>query len=174
MKKVKMLMLIIAVACLASLNSCKKEVGPAGPQGPAGTNGTNGTNGNANVTSTTFSATFTWDGTNYWRSATVGSISILTSEIVTNGAVLLYLNDGGNYTAIPVTMSLGGSVVEDVWFTYSTNQISIVFEDSDESDPGTGTINFKLVCIDATAMATHKNVNLKNYEEVKKAFQLKD
>jgi hypothetical protein len=175
MKKVKLLMLIIAVACLASLNSCKKEfTGPAGPQGPAGTNGTNGTNGNANVHSTTFTASFTWDGANYWRIATISNISILTSSIVNSGAVMIYLNENGTYAALPMTVSMGGNIVEDVWFEYSTGQISIVTEDSDLSDPGTSTLNFKLVCIDASARMANPNVDLKNYNEVKKAFKLKD
>ncbi len=82
---------LIAVCVMAlALSSCKKE--PI-----KGDKGDTGATGNANVKSITLTSSvgsWAWDGSNYWSSATWTNVSMLSSDVVNNGAVMLYQNIG--------------------------------------------------------------------------------
>lgn len=170
MKSVSMCLLVGVTALL--LNACKGKDGAPGAQGPAGTNG------NANVTSQTLTATnFNWDATYQYRYDSWSSISILTSAVASTGSVMVYQSDGtGNYIALPISQSIGGGISEHDYFVYSAGTLSIVIENSNGSDPMGNIllpITYKLVCIPSRAMKQHPEVDINNYMQVEKAFDLK-
>jgi hypothetical protein len=172
----------VAFAALAltlglTFTSCKKgDTGPAGDKGATGNTGATGATGNANVTSITLNAnSWTWDGVEYWRSATWTGVSQLTSAVVNSGAVMLYQNDGNGYfAALPITANISATVQEHDFFIYSTNTISVFIENSDLSDPNPPPFSYKLVCIPPAIIKSNPKLDLKNYNEVKQVLNLKD
>jgi hypothetical protein len=161
---------LIAVTLLLSIGftSCKK--------GDTGEPGKDGKDGNANVTSMTLTASsWIWSAPDYWRYNTWSSVSILTVDVCNTGAVMLYQNSGGSYTALPVTQNIGSKVEHD-WFQYSVGSVIIVIENDDLSDPiaqiPTPT-TYKLVCIPQKMMQAHPEVDLLNYEQVRTTFDVK-
>jgi len=164
---------IIAIAAIFGVFvGCQKA-----QKGEAGTPGIDGKNGNANVTSITLNATsWSWDATNYWRSATWSGISQLTANVVNNGAVMLYQNDGsGNFIALPLTGNITATVQEHDFFKYGVNTIQVVIENSDLSDPNPPTsLSYKLVCIPQAIIKSNPNIDIRNYNEVKQVLNLQD
>lgn len=138
-----------------------------------GETGAPGKDGNANVKSVTLSATsWGWNSSQYWRYATWNNVTILDADVINGGAVMLYQSVGSNnYVQLPITQNMGAYVEHD-WFQYTTNTISVYIENSDLSDPNPPTFSYKLVCIPKAAKIMHPNINLKNYNEVKEAFDL--
>lgn len=165
MKTTNKLIMGLLLVSITLLNSCKK-----------GDDGIDGKDGNANVTSVTLTATsWAWDGVNYWRHADFSGVSILTSDVCSTGAVMVYFTDGsGNYIPLPISLNLTSTVQQHWFFAYLTNKISIFYENSNLSDPNPPPTSFKLVCIPQKSMMANPNLDLKNYNEVKKVFNLKD
>jgi len=168
------------------LTSCKKPekgdkgdtgasgaTGATGATGLTGATGASGTNGNANVTSVTLSVTaWTWDATNSQRTATFSSLSVLTPSVVNNGAVLLYQLLGTSYIPIPVTVKISPTVQEHDYYIYDIGILQIYIEYSDFSDPNPPPATYKLITIPPAIIKP--NVNVKNYAEVIKAYNLQD
>lgn len=161
---------LIAICLMAvTFTNCKK-----GDTGPAGKDGTNG---NANVQSVTLNAnSWTWDNTNQYSYVTFSNISILTSEVVNDGAVMLYEGNSGAYTALPYTIGIGMPSNQTLIsrYTYAINSIIITVELSDGLNPTPSPKQYKLVCIPKSAKMTNPNVNWENYSEVKQVLNLKD
>lgn len=170
-------MLIIAVACLAS---CQK-----GEKGDTGSPGKDGTNGNANV----HTQNFTINNSQWYHVGTAGqpnegywadiSCSIITSEIVSTGAVLAYIDDGSQtWVALPATIPTG---VDDTYpysrscnYEYSTNLITIIVQDNDFYTTNPGLNYFKVVTIAGNAKRINPKIDFRNYNEVKRTFNLAD
>lgn len=167
-------------------NGCKKETGPAGP---AGTNGTNGTNGNANVISSSTFALNNWvdltnDGTNFQCSNAI-SWSAISQDIKDKGIVMVYLQDNSNleWIALPYSssFSLGGGY-GSVFYSFGINVGLIKIYATGFADAGSlsssdfNSYNFivRAVAIPSSSRMAHPEVDLNNYEEVKKVFNLKD
>lgn len=161
---------IISVLFLAVIfiSGCKKE----GPPGPAGTNGTDG---NANVTSLVLNTGggWSWDGANYWRVATWTGLSNLSTEVVNSGAVMLYYKSGSDYLAMPFALNITSTIQLHGNFDYTYNVLRVYWELSDLADPNPGYTEFKLICIPPASLIGHNDLNLKNYNEVAKTFNLK-
>ncbi|MCW5898754.1 MAG: hypothetical protein KIT10_05735 [Flavobacteriales bacterium] len=150
----------IALFCGAVLlSSCTKEgpEGPAGPQGPQG---------NANVQSLTFSAS-----PGDWSSISGGyainrNVPIVTSGIASTGAVLVYLQSGSQWVAIPLTIS------GVTWlYGYGTGQVQI--EVNSAAAPSQVTV-WKVVAIASSGMITDSGVDVTNYDEVRDYFGLEE
>lgn len=96
----------------------------------------------------------------------------LDDIIYQNGAVLVYLSFAGNsyYEALPQVF---GGIAYGV--IHSTNYVAIDMSalDGGTINPPTGDVLAKIILIDATKLAMHKDVNLKNLGEVQKAFNIK-
>lgn len=161
-------MAVLITVSIIATQSCKKAQ-----------DGAAGADGNANVTSQTLTvSTWTWDATNLNRYANwTGSVSILTAPAVSTGAVMLYQIVGTQYVQLPITSRTTNSISENDLFTYSVGSLNITIQNSDSSDPIANIItpsNYKLVVIPQKSLDQHPNVNLKNYNEVKRTFNLKD
>lgn len=151
------------IASVLTTFSCKK-----GDPGPQGLPGTNGKDGNANVQSFSFT-------TSAW--ILVGSYWYydynLPSGTNMNGGVFMYLQSGTTYAALPLT-------VNDEEYLYSYDTSAGQVEADVQSASGStaisnpGFLGFKIVIIPPAQRLANPNVNYKNYEEVKAAFNLKD
>lgn len=163
--KRKILLLFVFISAFV-FSACTKE----GPPGPAGEDG------NAEVHTVLLNAnSFAWDGTYYWRYATWSNVSILTADVNASGAVMLYETNGsGGWFAVPYSFNLGNDVSAHTFFQHATGQVRVYVALSDDSDPGSYSSTFKLVCIPSSARKAHPDLNLTDYEEVKKTFHLKD
>jgi hypothetical protein len=102
MKRLQKTLMYLFIATAVAFTSCSPEDGAdgmdgaPGEQGIAGQDGQNGEDGAANITSLLFDASsFSGDFTDI-------TIPELTSEMLSNGAILSYLtDDGSNWVAIP-------------------------------------------------------------------------
>ena len=160
--------------------SCAKD-GATGPAGPAGTNGTNGTNGNANVTGSNTVTLNNWtseydDGIEFVFSKTI-TWSGITQAIVDKGAVMVYAGDVGEWVALPYAET-GSDFSTTFVFVFTTGTVTIYamgYDDSGSPSPSDfdGTV-VRIVAIAASNRAANPDVNLNDYNAVKKAFKLKD
>ncbi len=178
--KTKTFLSVIAIITSFAFSSCVKD-GPVGPQGPAGTNGTNG---NANVTSLIYqvATSVNWSissGSNPYYYANFQD-NDLTQAIHDNGSVQVFfsIDNGTTYEAVPYTYVASTNYYMS--FTTVVDYVQVAWNYGGGtlgSDPNTvfgATCQFKVICIAAGARLAHPNVNYKNYQEVKKAFNLKD
>jgi hypothetical protein len=158
----------IMAVCLLSLglifSACKKETGPQGPQGEQGQQGKTG---NSNVITQTYTLVSA-----SWALGCSGSCwyytwNVLPYSDMTNGAVQVYAQSGTEWVSMPFT-------VQDIEFYYTYSSSSISFRvrsasgNTSVSNPGDNV--FKVVYIPPAMVK--KGVNLKNYSEVKKAYNL--
>ena len=163
MKK-SILLVFIAFALILTSNGCKKgDTGPAGPTGATG---------NANVQTFNFSVTNA-----SWNADTAGlqwsaDYSLPTSANV-SGAVLLYVQDGTSWAALP---HVDYGVTLEYKFDPTAKSIEVQAADSKATimigNPGPMT--FKVVTIPPPMRKANPNVNLKNYEDVRVAFSIKE
>jgi hypothetical protein len=193
MKKINnLLLLLTAVVLFAS--SCSKE-GPIGPQGPAGATGPAGPTGATGTTNVMYSAwvtpsTYTKDTvfSTYHFYADIAA-SKITQDILDKGTVIVYGKLDGYTTSIwpaaqvsampiVVTYTEGSTVYTDTWSSLVTlGNVRIDFVDNMNLYNGISNAHqFRYVIIPgATLTAAIKNhVNLKDYGQVKAAFNLKD
>lgn len=150
----------IALFCGAILlSSCTKEgpEGPAGPQGPQG---------NANVQTFTFSAS-----PGDWSTISGGYafnrvVPVVSESIANTGAVLVYLQAGSQWVALPVTVD------GLTWlYGYGTGQVQV--EVNSSSAPSQVTV-WKVVAIASSGMITDSGVDVTNYNEVRDYFGLEE
>jgi hypothetical protein len=159
---------------------CKKEKGPKGDpgtngnngiNGKDGVNGTNGINGNANVLSSSISVS-SWG---YYAPDWTASLSYpaITQSILDKGAVLVYMESNGIYFQLPFTIYPLNSYSRTYNFTHKLNSVTIYVTDSDLTQPtNPGSKKFKVVCIAAGSKPSKKNINYKDYNDVKEAYGL--
>jgi len=174
MKKVTKIAMLVLIAGLLSTVGCTKE----GKQGVAGVNGKNG---NANVQTTILVANnasnWMWNSGGSWRQASWSGINQLSLTNISSGAVMLYQEDGGGgYLPLPVTIKYNGKI-ESNWFTFGTGSLTVVVQNTDNSDPIANIplpARYKLVVIPSAARRANPEVDLMNYQEVKSFYQLKD
>lgn len=160
--KIRILLVCMVIAGILTSIGCKKgDTGPAGPAGAAG---------NANVQTYTYSVTSAqWvaDAANLQWSVdyTLPAAAVLT------GAVLLFIQDGSNWAALPhvdygVTFEFGYDPTTKIIEVQSADAKAI------KMIPNPGDMTFMVVTIPQLLMKTMSSVNLKNWPEVKKAFNL--
>ena len=171
----KLLTLLGVTAVLFFNSSCNQ--GPTGPEGPAG---------NANVKSMSFTVTANqWyhigtTGTPGERFETILTVPIITQDIVSTGAVNMYISQNGNqWTAMPYTYPTGTGPTygfTESWIcSYSLNQAIIDLQDSDfNTQPPSATVFVKIVAVAASGRIANPDLDWNNYSAVKAAFDLKD
>lgn len=170
MKTFKVLTIIAAAAIMMA--GCRGAEGPQGPQGPQGIPGLDGTN--ANVVEQTYAVT-SWTpntGPNYWWAQL--SDSYLTSAILNYGAVDVFVsyNSGATWNNVPYSEVVATNVT-GIWTVndaVGTVQVNYTYSDgtlgSDPNAEYSATCQFKVVCIAASVIKRHPNVNLNNYAQV--------
>jgi hypothetical protein len=166
MKKVMMIVGTGAVvAMLSTFTACKKEnyddkYQPKGNYQPAGNYG------NANVISKTVTLSYTYDTNNNLYYANV-SVPEITSKVINNGLVQCYIYIGSGW--VPLTFSgpngIVGYAIDTGIVEFFTNLSMYTSSPYNQA---------KIVIVNPAGRMANPNVNYKNYEEVKKAFNLKD
>jgi len=169
MKKINTVVMLIILSSILTTFSCTKE----GKQGETGPAGTNGVNGNANVKSASFTV-YTWEWLTNGNSKYVDITStLITTDILNSGAVLLYIKSGSTWQALPFTFPQGTtSTLFRYLYAYNLVEIQITQETGVPSI--TSNLEFKLVVMSSTARMSNPNIDYNNYYEVKGAFNLKD
>ncbi|MCF8365012.1 MAG: collagen-like protein [Bacteroidales bacterium] len=119
-----------------TFSACEGPEGPVGPQGATGSQGSVGPQGPAgdvdiqSKTYTVFNSNWSTSGS---RADAYLYPSFLTSDIVNNGVVLVFMKDGGgtnSWQSIPYTWS-DGSVYR---YWYTTQEVNLEYIDG--YDPG--------------------------------------
>lgn len=156
------------VACTLIITSCKK-----GDTGPAGDKGATGSTGNANVVSSSLTASaWSYVSPSWEMTFTYPAI---TQNILDRGAVLVYVQQGLNYYQLPYTTYLSSTYSRTYNFVHYIGGMKVSLTDSDLTQPNNpGSLTFKVVVIAASQRMAHPNVNWKNYNEVKQVLDLKD
>ncbi|MCF8423936.1 MAG: hypothetical protein K9H41_06300 [Bacteroidia bacterium] len=155
----------IALALGLTLASCKK--GETGPAGPAGINGTNGVANISTFTGTTTNSSWTLSGTEF--NATF-NVSGITSDVVSNGTVMVFVGNTSQtqWSALPFSYQ-----TLQFNYTYAIGQVQIAVTLSNGAVPSNpGGLPFKFVVVPPAMVKP--NVNVKNYAEVKAAYNLAD
>lgn len=169
MKKINLLIWVLFVGILFS--SCKKDkYQPVGDYG------------NANVTTSNTTTLNNWatdydDGFNFGFS-TILTWEVITQSVVDNGIVMVYLQDGSSWIALPYTESSDDIYVLSFNFSFQVGQIKIEVSGFDDVyNWGTSDFNglvVKTVVISEEGRMMHPNLDYTNYNEVNKVFNLKD
>lgn len=160
---------ILAFAVAISQSSCKKDkYQPIGDYG------------NANIISSNTVTLNNWisnydDGINFDFSSIV-TWGEITQDIVDKGIVMVYMQSGSRWIALPFTYSDDTYAGYNFSFAFSVGQIEINvagYDDSVSPNPS----DFNGIVIRAVAMsqetrAAFPDLNLNNYEEVNQVFKL--
>ena len=164
-KSIVMTMLVGVSAIV--LNGCSGRDGAPGAQGPEG---------NANVLTMGYSilpSQWAYSSPVLWVDLVDPDI---TSNIMNSGAVLVYMESGGNTTQLPITSfyTSPATYTETMTATHYLGNVEIDIEDSDAGAPGTpGPISFKVVTMSSRKLLQNPHINFKDYESVRRAFNLK-
>lgn len=165
MKNVKLIFFALAFASLG-MSSCKKEevVGSTGPAGPAG---------NANVKSVSFVTTIAdWSGSEWAGWTATFSVPIITSDIVSTGAVMCYMTIGADTYALPYSWFYSSGQTRHVLFTYSTGNVTVKRIDDDFLTNNPEGTTIKVVAITANGLIANPGLDLNDYAAVAEAFDL--
>jgi len=155
--KTKFLLPILTVAVL-SFNSCKKDddsnLQPKGNYG------------NANVSSASYTGNWIFQGGSEWDVTL--NVPAITSSVLSSASINTYLSgDGGqSWIALPVYISPVSIAV-----VYQVNTVGVAAQGGSSAPSAT---LFKVVIISAAGRKANPNLDLKNYNAVKTAFNLKD
>lgn len=118
-----------------------------------------------------YTVNWTLSAPGYYCSITDANI---TQAVVDKGYVEVYLsNDNSGWIALPITMPITSTYSTTYTPVHYLGGITIWAYDTDTQqtdDPGSTT--FKVVIISAVARQANPTLNVKNYEEVKRAFNL--
>lgn len=147
------------------ISGCKKQGAP-------------GADGNANVMYATFTATsWAWDSPYYYTNI---SMPELTSENINTAAVMVYFSTGSAWIALPYTQYNSPAQNYIMGFSSSVGNVQVTwFYDTSLSDgvnPNTyyGTnVQYKIVVIPPKVMQANPDLDIRNYKEVQKRFNLK-
>lgn len=149
-------------------NGCKGKDGAPGATGPAGSNGTDG-NAIIHLTLTIHSTDWVWNSIyNQW-------FFNYYTTVNSQSAVNCYVLSGNGEEAMPYYNQSDGTTLSFADNLYS-NPGFIKFEYYNLTASLSRPLSDKLiyiVCIPPHMMIQHPEVNLKNYQEVKKVFNLK-
>jgi len=156
----------ILIFCLLLIFGCKKE-GPAGKDGK---------DGNANVKSSTVTfSTWNWDSASGYEYSDFTWPEI-TSSIVSNGAVLMYLNTTSGWAPLPRTIHPSATYSQSQRFVYNVGTFKIIVQDSDLQPPvpTLGTWTIRILAIESSGLRANPDIDWSNYNEVKVRFNLSE
>lgn len=109
------------------------------------------------------------DGDGYTASITS---NILTQEVLSSGIVMCYIKEGSDYKAMPITRSYGAYISH--WgFSHSANGITFWNYDDDGATLEPGDQTFKIAIFTQAGLIANPDVDIHDFESVKKAFDLK-
>lgn len=181
MKPSKSILSLLFTSVLAlTFIACEKgDTGDPGPQGPQGAQGPPGS---VNVISKTITVSSSdWilysNPLGGYMKGSQKSVPEITSSIVSSGAVMVYLRQsyvsgGYYYQALPYNWVINSNNMRSYHFSISTNLVNLFIEEADNTLGSLGSYTYKVVIIPGNRMAEHPDINLLNYNEVKRKFNL--
>jgi hypothetical protein len=160
----KNLTLALAILVTLIINGCTK--GKDGAPGPSGS---------SNVSALNYTPTwYTSSSSTYWYANL--SVPALTQSNINSAAVQVYFSTtSGVWVAVPFTQVASTNYFMNFLTAVNTVEITWTYNGGLGSDPNTyygATVQAKVVVIPPAAM--RPNVNYRNYQEVKVAYNLKD
>lgn len=167
MKTLKTISIITLLTIISLIQGCTKK-GDVGPTGK---------DGSSNVSATVFQASsWSWSAPNYYINLNVPEI---TSENLTSAAIMVYFTkDNIKWTAVPFTQ-YNSTYNYFMGFNTSIGQVQVtwIYDTSLSSGDNPNvyygvTVQYKVVVIPPAAKKANPNVDLSNYNEVKKAFNI--
>ena len=161
------LLLLISIATL-SFDGCKKDKGVKGDKGDTGATG------NANIQSfsfTVYATDWIWTGSPQYKRYSVTTCSLITSTIMSSGALMLYNTYGSYLEPLPYSFPLSSTKTRSYTVEYALGEIYINVYNSDYSDPMPSTETYRLVAIPPAIKKANPNVNWKDYNEVQKLIK---
>lgn len=163
MKVIKLMTIGLLISGVTLLTNCSKEEGPAGPTGPAGKDG------NANVRSSTIFISGSEWTTSTGEAFVTKQVAEITSEIVDNGVVMVYMKTDNAWEALPSTYT---SFLGEVFtFGYSiepgklnlkiTSNMILTFTAANIGDN-----DFRIAVISAAARVQNPEMDIYDYSQV--------
>lgn len=173
----------LLLAFILLITACSKEgpagpAGPVGPQGPTGTTGSQGPKGDTGTANVIYSAwldvTFRINQDSSAFIATIPAVR-LTNPILTSGVVKVYLNlsTAATPVIVPLPYFDGDFIINT---RYSSQTIQIIANDNFSTvlnQAGAKVFQFRYVIMPGGTTA-RSTVDLNNYEEVKKYYNIPD
>jgi hypothetical protein len=96
---------------------------------------------------------------------------VLTPDLLTSGVVMCYIKIDNGYTAMPLTLS-NGSWISHWYFSHTPNGVTIGNFDDDFATVNPGQQTFKIAIFSQAGLIANPDVDINDYESVKKAFDL--
>jgi hypothetical protein len=158
MKKLRILTLGLLAATALLSTSCKKAVTDHELNYP---------HTDINVQEVTIS---NWVGDEFGYEGTIVGGSLIP-ELLADGVVMCYIKDEDSYIAMPLTFSYG-TYISHWAFKQNASSITILNYDDDGATPNPGTQTFKIAVFSQAGLIAHPDVDIQDYESVKKAFNL--
>lgn len=126
--------------------------------------------GNTDIISDTYTVSWTFVDPSY---KTEISESLITQDIIDNGAVMVYKSNGnGGWIALPYTLPLNATYSSTYSFVLYDGGLTVWKTDTDMLTLDPGTTTFKVVILSQHGLIHHPGLDLTDYEAVEKELNL--
>lgn len=126
--------------------------------------------GNTDIISDTYTVSWTFVDPSY---KTEISESLITQDIIDNGAVMVYKSNGnGGWIALPYTLPLNATYSSTYSFVLYDGGLTVWKTDTDMLTLDPGTTTFKVVILSQQGLIQHPGLDLTDYEAVEKELNL--
>jgi hypothetical protein len=170
-RKLLYLFLIGTIPFLTSCDKLKGDIGPAGPQGETGPKGDPGEVGDP-----AGAFQFSTDTLSTQADGSTGFGLTLTQDIASSiekGVVLVYAKSGNFWFPLPGIVPFGNEI-SNYTFAYGVENLELNFLlfQMDATPKKRFFTNLRIVVVPAANARLNATIDYKNYEEVRKAFNL--
>jgi len=175
---------------LVIFNSCKGPVGDPGPMGPQGPKGDPGSGGSSTILSTGWIpvtkqqaiSRYDAEGLLIGSRFTGGELDKLSQKILDDGIILVYNRVAGSQSinSVPFTLDMNykeAGLQLSYYFEALPKEVNCYIQFSKklaDISPYIENEEYRIIIIPGPSGLRMKNIDLKDYEAVKKAFNLKD
>lgn len=126
--------------------------------------------GNTDIISDTYTVSWTFVDPSY---KTEISESLITQDIIDNGAVMVYKSNGnGGWIALPYTLPLNATYSSTYSFVLYDGGLTVWKTDTDVLTLDPGTTTFKVVILSQQGLIQHPGLDLTDYKAVEKELNL--
>ena len=126
--------------------------------------------GNTDIISDTYTVSWTFVDPSY---KTEISESLITQDIIDNGAVMVYKSNGnGGWIALPYTLPLNATYSSTYSFVLYDGGLTVWKTDTDMLTLDPGTTTFKVVILSQHGLIQHPGLDLTDYKAVEKELNL--
>jgi hypothetical protein len=181
---------IILFVFASFLLACEAPVGDVGPQGAAGAAGAKGDKGDTGQKGVSNAVVSPWFSALNWIAASSGISFVndfsepkLTQQIIDKGLILGFyrpLGEDASGVILPLpdeTANYSVSIAGLIWFGQGTISVFLNFRNREVANPSLEDwrkIQVRWIIVPPASTGRLKNVDWKNYNEVKKALNIQD